>query len=331
MDPSAYHRRYPSPFDFWVTLTSYLIPQGTPLIWIRGNDDPTYRGGLVKEVETLEPDRGTYSRRTATSSEIRSSQAKREARSRTGVPPWGGDSFATDSVEIETESVFEDLRDSEGAQERIRPSRRTLEDWAEDYCQSWRPIKTFRFRKGVYGWDLDWVETSAFSVIKPDWLRTIRHWTRKVEFSDVDDIVIQHDFLSPIVDRPWVQEFLWMTFLYPLVIWPMKRYLLTAHWDVAGASYPFQRWVHLDDSHPGETVNEYQERPEPRLSDLAKHTLAARPILKETPRGISQLVGTKWEDARSELRNTVGYSRKDWGLPRGQLERERLVRGSYAI
>ncbi|KAG9043920.1 hypothetical protein FS837_008980 [Tulasnella sp. UAMH 9824] len=75
-------------------------------------------------------------------------------------------------------------------------------------------------------------------------------------------------------------------------------------WDVAGSSFALTKWVHLTDSRPGQTAEEYQTE-----YDANHPNLVAEPrklLLKQTPRGVSQLIGLREGEWFAQWKDTVG-------------------------
>ncbi|KAG9042912.1 hypothetical protein FS837_010233 [Tulasnella sp. UAMH 9824] len=81
--------------------------------------------------------------------------------------------------------------------------------------------------------------------------------------------------------------FLYITLIYPIIMWPIEKDLLGRCWKVAESSFAFVRHKHLEDSRPGEAVAQYiaRVREAPPAKDL-----------KVTSRGISKVVGQRFTD-----------------------------------
>ncbi|KAG8910118.1 hypothetical protein FRC00_008834 [Tulasnella sp. 408] len=295
-------------FHFTVDVSSALLAAdtyGSP-VWVVADEEPAKRGRYWRQVEydpnptqtpaNLETGPLPLRRREATPLERKQGLEDAQRRKALALPPWACISaqtpdptgarlvFPGDRLRFENTAVCATQDFSDGD---LAPPSKTLADWAEEYCASWSPLKEFRFVRTVYGWDLNEVQSHVASSLSSC------HWgDNKKEMATV---IIKG---TKVIVRPnnplwWLYGlgiFRWLfyiTLIYPLIMWPIKRYLLGRCWKVAGSSFAFVRYDHLADSKPGETVAQYVARvPQgPPAKDL-----------KVTSQGISKIVGQHFAD-----------------------------------
>ncbi|KAG8907965.1 hypothetical protein FRC01_007530 [Tulasnella sp. 417] len=176
------------------------------------------------------------------------------------------------------------------------PPFRTLAEWAEEYCASRSPLKEFRFSRTVYGWDLDEVQRTIKAAVAACHSGDRKKETVKIIFKGRKVIVRPNNPLWWLYGLGFFKFFLCITLIYPLIMWPIKRYLLGRCWKVAGSSFAFVRYEHLEDSKPGETIAQYIARvPQPPPEN----------DLKATTRGISKIVGQHFVDWFSANKQSI--------------------------
>jgi hypothetical protein len=110
-------------FDFCID----IIPNGpvTPLQWSAADNEPVYRGLMVREFEGLT---GT-GRQVAKRKEIKCYKEWEEQRKGLGLPPW---------IKSDGSSGY-----------RLRSSK-TLRQWADEYCASPKYLKEFVYKKVLF-------------------------------------------------------------------------------------------------------------------------------------------------------------------------------------
>ncbi|KAG8907662.1 hypothetical protein FRC01_007608 [Tulasnella sp. 417] len=252
-------------------------------------------------------------RRKATDVEKGSSDGRRERRFTWGLPSWvllPGETRGTEA-NIEdpiARDVFQSAVNSklEGIDDlNLRPPVRSLRDWADEYCKSKRMLKEFIFTKEVYGWNWGSLEDALKTVIAANYSQ---FGTTGVTFRfEQNKVSVRGDNLLSRMVSSWGWYILfWILLIYPLIIWPFKRFSSYGggDWDVAGSSFALTKWVHLTDSQPGQTAEEYQVE-----YDLNHPNLVAEPRklqLKQTPRGVSQLIGLREGEWFAQWKDTVG-------------------------
>ncbi|KAJ1306369.1 hypothetical protein OPQ81_007375 [Rhizoctonia solani] len=272
-------------FDFSIDITQHLR-QIPPVMWTVPDDEPTYRGRMKREVLT-----DTMSGVRRVSSRIlKAGKAWRENREKWGLPPW-----------LSMADQSETARRSTPVDESM-PTRSelTLREWADRYCASKKDMKSFKFRKVVYGWNID----SLTQVVRATIQRVsyARSPTITVQFttsaSEID--IRPSSAFSRALSKTWVVVLLWITLIYPF-IWLYKRFH-GGRWEVAGSAFPLRAWKHCEDSVPGESAESYRRRTFKEVTgDVASLTSQRSEgtddrILTETPIGVSQLVGTTERD-----------------------------------
>lgn len=341
-------------FDFTLDVSSAILsdPQGAP-IWIAGDKEAVHRGRRRREVDSppkisldrhdpppadLEvgyasptPPKRTW-RRRATDAEKKASASWRERRENYGYAPWVLIRGQIRGMEATVDAPSDELRDSlihsahapaeHGGQwyddSFVGHPTKTLRDWADEYCASKRALKEFNFEKVVYGWNMGALRQAIEATIRNNYA-----YQEKVEVTFVTEgnrISIRADnWFSRMLSKKWLVVILWITLIYPLFIWPFWKFSSRGGGpcEVAGSAFALCRWVHLPDSVPGETVEEYNARCG-NVASSSRGPMPKKLILKETPRGISQLIGKREGEWFQEWEETIGSlvrQRYSDGLP----------------
>ncbi|KAF8757677.1 hypothetical protein RHS01_03650 [Rhizoctonia solani] len=154
-------------------------------------------------------------------------------------------------------------------------SELTLRQWADRYCTSNKSMKSFKFRKVVYGWNTEKLAQDRYSTPVHDLLC----------------LVESMGSLPPLThaDIPF--------------IWVYKR-LRGGRWEVAGSAFPLRTWKHCRDSIRGESAEIYRQRTSKEATDNSTSLTNERSasdgtdhrILTETSNGVSQLIGLSERD-----------------------------------
>ncbi|KAG8891730.1 hypothetical protein FRC00_013188, partial [Tulasnella sp. 408] len=317
---------------FEIDVTQHLLsePRGPP-VWIVGDRDPAHRGNRKRQVDNtpymvgdetsstdLEAGMKAVStrsnwRRKATDVEKESADNREEQRWTWGLPAWvllPGEVRGTEA-NIEDPAARDALQGSvntklEGVDDlSLRPPVRTLREWADEYTKSQKMLKEFVFTKEVYGWNWGKLEEALDSVLSANYSQA--RGTTSVEFRfESDQVSVRGDNkLSKMLSNIWWYILLWILLVYPLVIWPFKRFSSYGggEWRVAGSSFALTKWVHLTDSRPGQTPEEYQAEYNGKHFDLATKPLKLP--LKQTPGGVSQLVGLREGEWFAQWKDTI--------------------------
>ncbi|CAE6458786.1 hypothetical protein ACGC1H_003943 [Rhizoctonia solani] len=272
-------------FDFAIDISHHLR-QLPPVIWTVPDDEPTYRGRMKREV--LTDTMGGVRRISKRVLEV--GKRWREKRQKWGLPPWLSMADQSDMARRVTPA------------DESMPTRSelTLRQWADRYCTSNRSMKSFKFRKVVYGWNIEALTQVVRATIQR--VSYVRSPTITVQFttsaSEID--IRPSSALSRALSKTWVVVLLWIAFVYPF-IWLYKRFC-GGRWEVAGSAFPLRTWKHCEDSIPGESAETYRRRTFKEVTgDVASLTSQRSEgtddrILTETPNGVCQLVGTAERD-----------------------------------
>ncbi|KAG8950036.1 hypothetical protein FRC04_008116 [Tulasnella sp. 424] len=319
-------------FAFEIDVTQHILsePRGPP-VWIVGDREPAHRGDRKRQVDNtpymvgdetsttdLEAGKKAMStksnwRRKATDVEKGSADGRKERRFTYGLPSWvllPGETRGTEAniEEPIARDVFQGAANTklEGIDDfNLRPPIRALRDWADEYTRSQRMLKEFVFAKEVYGWNWGQLEAALKSVIAANYSQ---HGTTGVTFRfSHNQVSVRGDNkLSKMLSNIWWYILLWILLVYPLVIWPFKRFSSYGggDWHVAGSSFALTKWVHLTDSRPGQTTEEYQAEYNTNHPNLVAEP--TKLLLKQTPRGVSQLVGLREGEWFGQWKDTVG-------------------------
>ncbi|KAG8955966.1 hypothetical protein FRC04_006414 [Tulasnella sp. 424] len=298
-------------FHFTVDISSALLPANTygAPVWVVADEEPVKRGKYWRQIDydpnpppqaqtpaNLEAGHSRLRRRAATPLERKQALDDAQRRKALGLPPWASISaqtpdptgvrllFPGDRLRFDKASVcaIEGFSDSN----LVAPTK-TLDEWAEEYCASWSPLKEFRFMRTVYGWDLAEVQRQVASSLAPCHGGDDKKETVTVIIKGNEVVVRPKNLLWWIYGLGFFRILFYITLVYPFILWPIKKFLLARCWKVAGSSFAFVRYEHLEDSKPGETVAQYIARvPQaPQAKDL-----------KATSRGISKIVGQSFAD-----------------------------------
>ncbi|KAG8759243.1 hypothetical protein FRC11_002279, partial [Ceratobasidium sp. 423] len=264
-------------FDFSIDIYEHLR-QHPPVVWTVPDDEPTYRGRMRREVLT---DTMGGVRRVSRKI-LKAGKAWSERRKAWGLPPWLGMTEQSEEARRSTPS------------DEIIPARSelTLRQWADRYCASNKCMKSFKFRKVVYGWNVEALRNAVRPTIER--VYHVRSPTIGIEFitssSEVD--IRPSSLFSRALSKKWVVVILWITLVYPF-IWLFRR-CRGGRWEVAGAAFPIRSWKHCEDSIPEESAESYRQRTfKETTSDIKcptcqkkKSEEADKRILAETPNGV---------------------------------------------
>ncbi|KAG8868030.1 hypothetical protein FRB98_003855 [Tulasnella sp. 332] len=308
-------------FAFTINLTQCIIsePLGPP-IYIAGDrsaisrgkthlevDEAPTKGADGKDLEMSQIQLGKQFRRKATSEEKDAADTRAHRLELVGLPPWvhlPGEPLGTQATVDSDEARHRFQYSVHGVDQTFDDSGlqvpgENLRQWADEYCRSKKMLKEFNFHKIVYGWNLAELREEIARMIKLHWSHGGSHQP-DIKFTLESDVVsVRPDnWLSRILSRRLVKFLLWVLLIYPLVIWPYKRFGSGGggEWRVAGSAYAMAKWVHLEDSVPGETVESYSQRVPP---------IPSLRTLRATPKGISRLEGTREGEWFREWEGTI--------------------------
>ncbi|KAG8854889.1 hypothetical protein FRB96_007289 [Tulasnella sp. 330] len=324
-------------FDFIIDASDAILPvsqTGAP-IWLAGGRNATYRGGRQLEVDsvpTMVTDveghpvsinlevGGSWVkkrswRRKATKSEVEASTAWKKRREDCGYAPWvlmPGMLHGTEAC-VESEDVRFQLQHSvnstsgEVDDSHILPPVKTLRDWADEYCGNQKLLKEFTFEKVVYGWNFSALRQAVESTCRSNYA----YQSQPLVSFNLEGSMISirpNNWSSRMLSNKWILALLWITLIYPLFIWPFKRFATRGdgEWRVAGSAFALAKYQHLPNSMPGEDVDQYRQRTSTTLLDAGPSSDFK--LLKATPKGVAELVGqregqwfARWEDTIAGL------------------------------
>ncbi|KAG8987867.1 hypothetical protein FRB90_003093, partial [Tulasnella sp. 427] len=305
-------------FNFTVDITSALLPADAALlpadaygapVWLVADEEPAKRGRNWRQVAydpnpppptTLEAGSSsspqTLRLRNATPLKRKQGLDDAQRRNQLALPPWACISTQTPDptgarilspadrqrFDCAAACSIDDFSDTD-----LPAPSRSLAEYLEDYCANGSPLKEFRFLRTVYGWDLHDVENKVAASLSSCHSGDAKKETAKVMIKGTKIIVRPQNKLWALFGSGRLQFFLSIILVYPLLLWPIKKFVLGRCWKVAGSSFAFRRYEHLADSIPGETVAQYTARVpgSPPTADL-----------KTTARGISKIVGQNFAD-----------------------------------
>ncbi|KAG8874476.1 hypothetical protein FRB97_005882 [Tulasnella sp. 331] len=307
-------------FSFVIDLTPMLLaePFGPP-IYVVGDRTAAHRGKTYKEVDAapsttpegrdLEMDRaalGKEFRREATADEKDASRARKDHLTNVGLPPWvhlPSDAPGTQAGVNSDEAQWRYQYATHGANQTFHDSdlqipSQNLRQWADEYCASKKMLKEFTFEKIVHGWNFLELRQQISKTLKANWAHPSN--TPTVTFNIESEVVsVRPDnWLSRMLSNRFYKVLLWLFLIYPLIIWPYKRYGGGGggEWRVAGAAYAMAKWVHLEDSILGESVEMYSQRT-PMLPSFQ--------LRRTTLKGISRLEGVREGEWFNEWKETI--------------------------
>lgn len=296
-------------FDFTVDISSALLPVDTYAapVWVVADEEPAKRGRYWRQIDhnpssqnplhvPADIEASQLLRRRATPLERKQALDDAQRRKELALPPWARVStlttdqtgarllFPTDRLRFENTSfcTIEDFSD-----DNLPSPTKSLAEWTEEYCATRCPLKEFRFERTVYGWDLEEVERKILSLLADRHAGDRKKTSVKVIIKGRKIVVRPNTSLWWLYENDYLKALFYITFIYLIIMWPIKKFLLGRCWKVAGSSFAFIRYEHLEDSLPEETVAQYIARvPQPpQAKDL-----------KATSRGISKVVGHRFTD-----------------------------------
>jgi len=251
--------------DFSFYIGQRVLPQGTQ--WTVGDDEPVYRGRMVREtgLPGSGPDSDSKNGSGGSKKEAESAQVKRfkawsEERVMRGLPPWVGPSDAASREPGYTAgAVLHPLNTD------VLKSSWTLRQWADNYCASRAKLKEFVYEKVVHGWNLSVLDGAITDTIKSSRYRG--HVTVRFEVHANLVIVRPDSRLSRALSKFWVKILLIITLVYPF-IWLYRRFSTRGggRWTVAGGAYALKRWVVPSNNlQPGVPANVFRTPDGPRV------------------------------------------------------------------
>ncbi|KAF9535451.1 hypothetical protein CPB83DRAFT_841772 [Crepidotus variabilis] len=213
--------------------------------WSVADDEPAYRGRMVREYEatflrSLESSNPLSNRSTATSDEISRYKEWIKRRKALGYPPW----FREEDEWGGQEGVLRALADSSRSSLK---STKTLREWADEYCASPKFLKEFVYEKVIYGWDFGSLERSLQSLVT----KTPYGGSLSITFTPHNSkIYIRPDnWVSRMLSNKWLKFLSIILLVFPF-IWLFKRFHPRGggRWEVCGGAYPLKKIVDLNET-----------------------------------------------------------------------------------
>ncbi|KAG8922252.1 hypothetical protein FRC02_011981 [Tulasnella sp. 418] len=150
-------------------------------------------------------------------------------------------------------------------------SSRTIRQWADDYAMSRKGLKDFKFKKVVYGWDFEEIKEGEGSRTIPvkisanisSGIRRIIMYTSyggdinvEVENRKYKVHVRSSGRIAEKYYHPCSRLWLALLCIYP-ILWLWRHYFWNGggEWVVAGTAWPMKKWVKVEGSFEGETID----------------------------------------------------------------------------
>ncbi|WVW79100.1 hypothetical protein I302_101064 [Kwoniella bestiolae CBS 10118] len=250
-----------------------------------------------------------------------------DCRGKKGIPGWVRMQSVPEFWETRVRSKLPTVAASQEDLEIARAGmddRPSLKEWCKSYCRDHGIFKEFWVHKGVYGWELENVQTAIKTAIlstgyQSNCLTITTHVTPLA-------IVIRPDnVFSRAINHGFIYFLSWITLIWPL-IWILKRAFprfLGAPWNVTYVNYALKCYPPLPSTFPNESISQAQDRL-PGLYKLHPE-LPENPTLQYGPKGVHYLLGRKegewfreWEE-----RIRMGVRMRFQGELQGGSEGER--------
>ncbi|KXN90053.1 hypothetical protein AN958_05058 [Leucoagaricus sp. SymC.cos] len=274
------YRERVTDFDFYIDVTPQFRSANddfAPIHWTVADNEPVYRGKMVREAEvpsssrialsegdlpllsspsSLHPPTSTQLRRT--SRKERKDYSKWiEHRTRKGLPPWtiapgllnGQWSQATVLAASSPTSTSPNFPT---AHRDVMKSSKTVREWADSYCSSQKLLKEFVYTKLLYGWDIAQLESAIRSTI------ALAPYQGDIEVTFIpinSNIYIRpSNRLSRMMSNMWLKFVSIILFIFPF-IWLFKRFHSRGggRWEVCGGAYALKRLVPFNGPIPGQS------------------------------------------------------------------------------
>ncbi|RDB28470.1 hypothetical protein Hypma_015550 [Hypsizygus marmoreus] len=266
-------------FDFYIDIGPGFATK--PIHWSVADDEPAYRGLMVREVESV------GHKRVVKRAERKAYAKWSEEREAMGYPPWvvGLDGWTEETAEANVVALR---------------SSKSLRQWADEYCASPKLLKEFVYHKVLYGWNIQQLKAAIRSCIKS----TMYQGSVTVELKETGSkIYIRPDNkLSRMLSNKWLKFLSIILFIFPF-IWLFKRFHSRGggRWEVCGGAYALKQWVPL-----AEQEEEILRASGSNSGDLppgyTSTSFSSAPRVKQTRTGTFKLLGLregewfrKWE------------------------------------
>jgi hypothetical protein len=288
-------------FDFCIDITSDMPVKHEPVHWSVGDDEPAYRGKMVREYGPIPSVQTGLRRHLASRKETNSYKKWVNRRDGLGLPPWvrEEDGDRTSLLEGSTVNLGNPLRSS-----------KTLRQWADEYCESPKYLKEFTYEKKLYGWNFQQIESAVRSTIEA----TPYRGSLTVRFASHGRYVFirPDNKVSRMLSNKWLKFLSIILLVFPF-IWLFKRFHSRGggRWEVCGGAYPMKLWVPAESPHDieaaalaGERLPAYSDSLTPSPGSWSPWTRSPSNLYMQTPSGPMKLLGQKegewfrqWEGA----------------------------------
>jgi len=200
-------------------------------------------------------------------------------------------------------------------------SSKTLRQWADEYCASPKYLKEFVYKKVLYGWNMQQIESAIRSTIES----SPYNGSLEINVTEYGSKVYirPNNAVSRMLSNKWLKFLSIILLIFPF-IWLFKRFHSRGggRWEVCGGAYPLKQWVPLD---PGEVDSDPLPPYNPfSTSSALTTTTASRTAQRyiQTPTGPKKLLGLKegewfrnWEGVI--IRAVIGRYQSPIPLSRG--------------
>lgn len=226
-------------FDFCIDISPQSSPDNrasVPVHWSVADDEPAYRGKMVREYEASQSSDGwTQTRRKTPRNQVEQYKNWVKRRTELGYPPWvREEGVDNELVDPSLLPHFNGLRSS-----------KTIREWADDYCASPKYMKEFVYEKVLYGWNMQQIESAVRSTIEA----APYNGCLTVEFTPHrSKVYIRPDNkVSRMLSNKWLRFISIILFIFPF-IWLFKRFHSRGggRWEVCGGAYALKQWVPLE-------------------------------------------------------------------------------------
>ncbi|WWC91408.1 uncharacterized protein L201_006352 [Kwoniella dendrophila CBS 6074] len=168
----------------------------------------------------------------------------------------------------------------------------SLKEWCKVYCRDKGIFKEFSVYKGVYGWELENLQTAIKNAILSTGYQS-NYLDVTTELTPASLVIRPNNIFSRAVNHGFIYFLSWITLVWPL-IWILKRVFprfFGAPWGVSYVNYALKCYPPLPSTYPSESISQAQDRL-PSLYKLHPE-LPENPLLQYGPKGVHYLLGRK--------------------------------------
>ncbi|WWC64223.1 uncharacterized protein I303_106831 [Kwoniella dejecticola CBS 10117] len=184
-----------------------------------------------------------------------------------------------------------DTGDVENARRAI-DDKPSLKEWCQAYCRDMGVFKEFWVLRGLYGWDMENVQTAIKNAILSTGYQS-NYISIATEIKPSAIVIRPNNIFSRAINNGFIYFLSWITLIWPM-IWVLKRMfprIFGAPWNVTYINYALKCYPPLPSTYPNESIQEAQDR----LASLYKlhPELPENPVLQYGPKGVHYLLGRK--------------------------------------